>query len=316
VVDRANEPAGLDVSFCRFRLLPARRLLLEGDKPVRIGNRALDLLIALVERAGELVSKTELIAKVWPHTFVGESNLKVHIGALRRALADGQAGNRYISTVIGRGYFFVAPVAQSARPLPATALHSPAGPLSNVPTPLMPLIGRDEVINRVSAQLVHHRLMTLVGPGGIGKTSVAVAAAGGLTGSHEHGVWFIDLSAISDPRLLPAAIRSAVRHDISTEDRSANLLSFLSHKRLLLVFDSCEHIIEASAALALQVLRAAPWVQILATSREPLSVEGERVYQLQSLKIPPASRGFSAAEALDFSAIQLFVESAGAKILH
>ena len=117
-VDRANGPAEHEISFGPFRLLPARRLLLEHDKPVRLGSRALDLLIALVERPGELVSKFELIAKVWPDTFVVEGNLKLNIAKLRRALGDGQAGNRYISTVTGRGYCFVAPVTRSVGPCP------------------------------------------------------------------------------------------------------------------------------------------------------------------------------------------------------
>jgi DNA-binding winged helix-turn-helix (wHTH) protein len=106
--DQASDPTEHVISFGLFRLLPARRLLLEGDRIVRIGSRALDLLIALVERPGELVSKPELIAKVWPHAIVEEGNLKVHVAALRRALGDGQSGNRYISTITGRGYCFVA----------------------------------------------------------------------------------------------------------------------------------------------------------------------------------------------------------------
>jgi predicted ATPase/DNA-binding winged helix-turn-helix (wHTH) protein len=309
-VDWASDPPEHEICFGPFRLLPARRLLLEGDNPVRIGNRALDLLIALVERPGETVSKPELIARAWPHVFVDETNLKVHVGALRRALADGETGNRYISTVTGRGYCFVAPIAHSAVPCPATAQHSAAKPLSNVPAPLIRLIGRDEVVDRVSAQLAHYRLITLVGPGGIGKTSIAVATAERLIDSREHGVWFVDLTAINDPRFLPVAVGSAIRLDISAEDPYASLLSLLSDKRMLLVLDNCEHIIEATAALASQVLRVAPCVQILATSREPLGVEGERLHRLQSLEIPPALRGLSAAEVLDFPAIQLFVERA------
>ena len=302
--DQASDPTENVISFGLFRLLPARRLLLEGDRIVRIGGRALDLLIALVERPGELVSKPELIAKVWPHTFVEEGNLKVHIAALRRALGDGQAGNRYISTIAGRGYCFVAPVIRSADLSPATAQHSAAEPLINLPEPLTRLIGIDDVVSRVSAQLAHHRLITLAGPGGIGKTSVAVVTAAELTDSYEHGVWFVDLTAISDPRLLSAAVGSAIRPDISS------LLSFLSDKRMLLVLDNCEHIIEAAAALVFQVMRAAPGVQILATSREPLSVEGEHLHHLKPMEIPHLSSALSAAEALKFPAIQLFVERA------
>ena len=118
LVDEASDPAEREISFGPFRVLPARRLLLEDDKPVQISSRALDLLIALAQRPGEVVSKSELIAKVWPHTIVVEGNLKLQVAALRRALADGQTDNRYISTVTGRGYCFVASVSQSAAPAP------------------------------------------------------------------------------------------------------------------------------------------------------------------------------------------------------
>ena len=308
--DRANDPIDHEISFGPFRLLPARRLLLERDEPVSLNNRALDLLIALVELPGEVVSKSELIAKVWPHTFVVEGNLKLHIAALRRALADGQAGNRYISTVSGRGYCFVAPVTRSVGSRSVTARHLATEPLGNLPVPLTRLIGRDEVISTISSQLTRHRLITLVGPGGIGKTSVAVATARRLIDSYAHGAWFIDLTAISDPRHLPTAVGSAIRLDISGEDPSAGLLPFLSDKRMLLVLDNCEHIIDAVATLAFRVLRAAPDVQILVTGREPLGVQGEYLHQLKSLEIPLASRGLTAAEALDFPAIQLFVDRA------
>jgi DNA-binding winged helix-turn-helix (wHTH) protein len=103
----AGEPV---VSFGPFRLFPRQRLLLEGEKPLRLGSRALDILIALVECPGELVSKKELMTRIWPDTVVEEGNLKVHVSALRRALGDGQAGHRYLATIPGRGYRFVAPV--------------------------------------------------------------------------------------------------------------------------------------------------------------------------------------------------------------
>ena len=114
LVDGASDLAEREISFGPFRVLPARRLLLEDDKPVHISSRALDLLIALAQRPGEVVSKSELIARVWPHAIVVEGNLKLQIATLRRALADDQAENRYISTVTGRGYCFVASVSQSA----------------------------------------------------------------------------------------------------------------------------------------------------------------------------------------------------------
>jgi predicted ATPase/DNA-binding winged helix-turn-helix (wHTH) protein len=307
-VNRSTYAAEHEISFGPFRLLPTRRLLLKDDKPVRLGSRALDLLIALIDRPGVLVSKPELIAKVWPRTFVDERNLKVHIAALRRALADGQAGNRYIATVAGRGYCFVAPVIQSADPRSATAQHTAPEPLNNVPAPLMRLIGREEAISRVSSQLAHHRCITLVGPGGIGKTSVALATAEGLTDRYEQGVWFVDLTTISGPRLLSAAICSAIHLEISAEDPSSTLLSCLSDKRMLLVLDNCEHVIEAAAALVFRLLRAAPNVQILATSREPLSIEGERVHHLSRLESAVVFPGLGAAEALGLPAVQLFVE--------
>jgi predicted ATPase/DNA-binding winged helix-turn-helix (wHTH) protein len=309
-VNRANDPAEHEISFGPFRLLPTRRLLLEGNEPVHLGSRALDLLIALIEHPGEVVRKSELIARVWPHVSVVEGNLKLHIAALRRALADGQAGNRYISTVCGRGYCFVAPIIRSVRPLSATARRLATEPSSNLPVPLTRVIGRDEVISRISSQLTHHRLITLVGTGGIGKTSVAVATAERLANNYEHGVWFVDLTAIKDPRLLAATISSSVGLDVPAEAASAELLSFLSDKRMLLVLDNCEHLIEGAALFAMRVLRAAPCVQILATSREPLSVEGERLHHVQSLEFPPVLPGLGAAEALEYPAIQLFVERA------
>jgi predicted ATPase len=257
-----------------------------------------------------VVRKSELIARVWPHVSVVEGNLKLHIAALRRALADGQAGNPYISTVCGRGYCFVAPIIRSVRPLSATARQLATEPSSNLPVPLTRVIGRDEVISRISSQLTHHRLISLVGTGGIGKTSVAVATAERLANNYEQGVWFVDLTAIRNPGLLPGAISSSVGLDIPAEDAPDELLSFLSDKRMLILLDNCEHLIEGAAVFAVRVLRAAPCVQILATSREPLSVEGERLHHVQSLEYPPVLPGLGVAEALEYPAIQLFVERA------
>src|SRR6478736_4116983 len=156
---------GRAISFGPFRLVAAQRLLLEGDKPVRLGSRAFDILTALVEHAGEVVGKEELIAQAWPQTFVEESNLKIQVSALRRALGDGQGDNRYVITVPGRGYNFVAPVRHDE---PAdTTLPPPVAPASehNLPLAMTRVIGREEAVASLVLRLSRERLLTIVGPG-------------------------------------------------------------------------------------------------------------------------------------------------------
>src|SRR5271169_2563961 len=245
------------ISFGPFRLVPTQRLLLEDDNPVRVGSRALDLLAALVERPGELVEKDELLARVWRGTFVEEGNLKFQVGALRRALGDGRGGRRYIATSAGQGYRFVAPV--SVAPVPATAAL-PAAPTrrnENLPQQLTRLIGRADAVSRIVARLQRHRLLSIVGPGGIGKTSVALAAAGTLINTYEHGAWLIDLAPLADARLVPSALAQVLGFEIRSDDPVAGLVGALRDRRLLLVLDNCEHVIEAAAGLAVSVLKGA-----------------------------------------------------------
>src|SRR5580658_8393361 len=189
--------------FGPFRLVAAQRRLLEGDRPVRLGSRAFDILAALVERAGEVVGKEELIARVWPATFVDEANLKIQISALRRALGDGQGDNRYVATVVGRGYNFVAPIRKEE---PSQAAQAPKfAPVAphNLPFATTRMIGRDEITATLVTQLSRQRLVTIVGPGGIGKTTVALAVAERMIGAYEHGVWMVDLAPLRDPHLVP-----------------------------------------------------------------------------------------------------------------
>ena len=300
-----DEPA---ISFGPYRLLAAQRLLLEGDKPVRLGSRAFDILTALVERAGEVVSKEELIARAWPATFVEEANLKIQVSALRRALGDGQGDNRYVATVVGRGYNFVAPIRKEE---PSRASPSPTiapAALHNLPFATTRMIGREEIVTTLVTQLSHRRLVTVVGPGGIGKTTVGLAVAERMIGAYEHGVWLVDLAPLRDPGLVPSAVATVLGLEIRTEDPLPGLVAALRDSRMLLLLDNCEHVIDAAAGLAAAVLSGTSGVNILATSREPLWVQGERVHRLGPLNSPEPSPRLTATEAAAFPAVQLFVE--------
>lgn len=309
MADRSTTSAGPIFVFGPFRFFPARQLLVEDDTPIRLGSRAMEILAALVERPGQLVSRDELTARVWPNTVVEESNLKVNVAALRRALGEGRLGRRYIATVSGRGYRFVAPVEHSA-PGYAPALRSVGAERThNLPVALTRTIGRADTIAALLKKLPQRRFVTIVGPGGIGKTTVALAMAEALIGAYKHGVGFVDLAA-QDPHLVASAVASALGQTIHSGDALPALIAYLRDRQTLVVLDSCEHVIDAAASLAEQIISGAPAVHILATSREPLRVKGEQVHRLSPLASPPASSRLSAVEALTFPAIQLFVERA------
>jgi DNA-binding winged helix-turn-helix (wHTH) protein len=195
--------------FGSFRLLPDKRLLMEGDKPVRIGSRTLDLLIALVDRPGDLIRKEELMSLVWPNTHVEPCNLSVHIARLRQILGDGRDGKRFVINISGRGYRFVADVTTDVElspPLAVDAMH-------NLPAPVTQLIGREDAMADLVLRLKQHRLLTVVGPGGIGKSSVADAVARELVARFKDGIWLLDLGTLTDAQLVPDAFRTALRFE-------------------------------------------------------------------------------------------------------
>ncbi len=297
------------VLFGPFRLVAGQRLLLEGDRVVGLGSRALDVLIALIDRPGELVSKDELMARVWPGTIVEEGNLKVQIAALRRALGDGKSGKRYLATMPGRGYCFVCPVTfETVEPKAGDV--SPAKHGSNLPARLGRLIGRADQVSKIAQQLLHQRLVTIVGPGGIGKTSVALAVADALIGDYEHGVWFVDLTPIGDDRLVPNVLAAVLGLEIRSADPVPVLLNNLRDRCMLIVLDNCEHVVEGAAQLSVGILRSASGISILATSREPLLVQGEYLHRLSPLAVASTKAPLTAAEALAFPAVELLVERA------
>ena len=287
------------VCFGPFRLYPQQRVLLEHDRPVRLGSRAFDILVTLIAHAGATVAKADLMARVWPDTVVEEANLRVHVAALRKALRDG-AGGRYIDSVAGRGYTFVAPVSDSAPPVPATNL--PACP----PPPAGALFGRAADVATVVRQMTAHRLVTLVGVGGVGKTALALTVARQLAARLP--CCAVDLAAASEPGAVPGVLAAALGLSAGA-DPLPPLLARLRAQPLLLLLDNCEHVVDAVAALAERLLQAAPGLSILATSREALRAADERVVALAPLACPPPqARG---AALLAAPAVALFLYRSG-----
>jgi predicted ATPase/DNA-binding winged helix-turn-helix (wHTH) protein len=300
------------VAFGPFRLHVAERRLKRGDETLPLGDRSLDTLIALVDRAGEIVAQRELISLVWPNVTVEDTNLRTHISNLRKVLGDGSEGVRYIVNVVGRGYRFAAPVTRST-PHP-TPQEEPAAadPGIRLPPRLNRMIGRDETIRTLSSQLMTSRFVSIVGAGGIGKTTVAISVAHALLADFDGEVFFVDLAALIEPKLVPAMVASALGLMLQTEDPLRSLTAFIGDRKILLILDNCEHVIDVAAMLAERLIGEAPQSHILTTSREALRVEGEHVHVLYALDCPPDDADLTAAAVLPYPAVQLFMERAAA----
>jgi predicted ATPase/DNA-binding winged helix-turn-helix (wHTH) protein len=298
-------------AFAGFRLLPRERKLLLANRPVHIGSRAYAILVALVERAGTIVSADDLMRLVWPGMAVEEANLRVQLGSLRKVLARGEGGSDAIKTVPLRGYCFILPVARSKVGPEAQAVGEPK---HNLPAPLTPTVGRGETIELLSKSLTDHRLVTIIGPGGIGKTTVALAVARRSLMLFADGIRFVDFSSLTEPRLVAGALATAFGISVLSEDSIAGLVAHLRDKVMLILLDTCEHVIDAAAALAEALLAELPGIRILATSREALRARGEWVHRLPSLSLPSTAEGLTAAEAMAFPSVQLFVQRATANL--
>jgi predicted ATPase/DNA-binding winged helix-turn-helix (wHTH) protein len=315
VETKSPPPVERAIWFGPFCLRPTTHLLLEGDKSVQIGLRALDLLIALVERAGEVVSKEELLARVWPGLTVDEGNLRTQMTRVRQALRDGQDGSRYVMTVPGRGYRFVSPLSTVELPKPVGTRTAAMEAGSGLPTRLTSLVGRADAVNHILGCLSTDRLVTIIGPGGIGKTSVALVVAEQAAISFRDGVCVVDCGSLSGTSLVARQLTSTLGLEITPDDPTRGLIAFLNGKRMLIVLDCCERVIQPAAILVENLLRGAPNVSILTTSREPLGADGEIAYRLPPLETPPTSIDLTANEALAYAAVRLFVERAASKVV-
>jgi len=304
------------IEFGHFRVVPRRRELLADGQPIHLGGRTFDVLMALIEGQGAVVAKDTLMERVWPNRIVEENSLHFQISALRDALG---AERSLIRTISGRGYQFTGEIhtiaaRPQARAVAATAASVSAAPRPpmNLAEPVSELIGRDVESEEVLGLTGAHRLVTLTGAGGIGKTRLGLEVARRLLPEFPDGVWAIELAPLSDPDLVPATIAMALGLDLAdnvvSPERIANALA---SKQLLLVLDNCEHLVGAAASMAEALLRANPAARVLATSREPLRAEGECLYRVPSLAVP--TEGSQHAEdLLQYGAVRLFVARARA----
>ncbi len=299
------------ISFGPFSLVVSERLLTRDGAEVDLGARALDTLIALLSRPNEVVGKRDLLTRVWPDVTVDEGSLRFHIASLRKALGDGTGGSRYIATVAGRGYCFVAPISRSD-PDNVQAAVPVRFRYANLPSRLTRMVGREDDVRKISTYLSASRFVTIVGGGGVGKTTVAVAVGHELFEAFASAVLFVDLGMLSDTELAATALASMLGLSVQSNDATPSLIAYLRDKRILLILDTCEHLVEAVAPLAASIIDAAPQVHILATSREALRVESEHIYRLDALACPPDEQGLTAAIVLTFPATQLFLERAAA----
>lgn len=276
------------LKFGPFELSSGERALQRNGAVLPLGSRAIDILIYLVERPGEVVTKKELIGHVWPDVVVEEGSLRVHIAAIRKALGDGKLGNRYIANIQGRGYSFVGSVVGPDDRKTNSPNRQYEGRL---PARARRAVGRDLILGEVQDSVRKERFVTLLGPGGIGKTTIAVAAGHALAAEFGGEVYFVDLGSLADPDLVVRAIGTSMGLALKSNDASLELVDLIRSRKLLIILDNCEHVIRAAASIAEQLFQAAGQVHLLATSRELLKVEGEHCHRVDPLEFPPLKFG-------------------------
>ena len=298
--------------FDRFEVRPLQRQLIVDGIAASLGARAFDVLLTLIDRQGQLVSKHELLDAVWPGLVVEENNLVVQVGTLRKLL-----GAEVIATIPGRGYRFTALAdAHAAATSSVDAAGAAARPSlrSNLPELLPALIGRDDDLAALGALLDAHRLITIVGPGGMGKTRLAERLLHQRQGDYEQGVAWVELAGLSDPKLLAITIAGALGLQVGSGNPIEGLVAALRPLSMVLALDNAEHLIDEVAIIAQALHDGAPQLRLLVTGQVPLKLSAERVYRLGALAVPEADVPLD--EARGYGAVALFVERARAADRH
>jgi len=287
--------------FGPFELQPDQRRLLKDGIAISLRSRTFDLLAALVDRAGQLVTKDELLSRVWPKVVVEEAALHVQVSALRKVL-----GSEAITTVSGRGYQFTLPVTKDD----AEATRAPK-PKHNLPYLLTSFVGREQEIAQLEELVTANRLVTLTGAGGVGKTRLAIEVASRSTAAFPDGAWLVELAALSDPQLVPHAVARVLALKEQPGKSLPEIVSgWLASKSVLLVLDNAEHLIEGCVQLVDEILRRGPDVSILVTSRERLGMAGELNYRVPSLTVPSPGGNVAPDALLAYEGVRLFIDRA------
>lgn len=287
----------------------ARRELRLRGVPVPIGSRAFEIIEVLAEGAGDTINKYDLMDRVWRGAVVEENTLQFHISAVRKAFGTDRG---MLKTEFGRGYRLLGEWAIREERAPAHSgvleqLGVGGQPfLNNLPAVVSELIGRAAAVKQLSDLLSAYRVVTLTGLGGVGKTTLALEVARGLAATFQGDAVLVELASLSDPSLVPSAVATSLGQQSGGRQITArSVAQSIGRKRLLLVLDNCEHLIDAAAQLAETLVRMCPGISILATSREPLRVEGEYVYLVPPLDVPPPDR--DSRDALQHGAVLLFI---------
>ena len=303
------------IRFADCELNLDRIVLRRGGEEIRVEPQVFDVLAYLVKHRGTVVRKEELLDAIWGDRFVSESALTTRIKAVRQAVGDDGSQQLIIRTVHGKGYEFVATVQEIEEGRTEVAL-SPVATGASIGVRVQPLIGREVLLEQLAEMIVDHRLVTLIGPGGVGKTSLAMELARTVGGQFEDGVHVVELVGVVDQDATAAALATAIdvnlRKSSSIDDA---IIDLLRPRHTLLVLDNCEHLIEPVAELVARILREAPTIAIVATSREPLAVAGERLWTVDPLATGPMdlfASDVALGELAEIPAVALFVARAKA----